>query len=172
MSSNAGYQKHLLKKIGQRCIQVTYGANRENTIVLAIWFANGEALDPLVIFKGKNLHSTWPGNESLRETWFGVSKSEWMTTAIFHAWFGKLLKKVLPRLLSLLNLQWRKIYLLLSYLLIALMYYNLPTWLVISHQKVTMKSTSLILCTILTTKVNKPAFCNLIAGTWRKDMNK
>lgn len=36
MSFNAGYQKHLLKKIGQRCIQVTYGTNRENTIVLAI----------------------------------------------------------------------------------------------------------------------------------------
>ena len=42
-------------------LQVTHSANRENITVLAACCSNGEAIDPLIIFKGKNLQSTWLG---------------------------------------------------------------------------------------------------------------
>ena len=73
--------------VGEKTVQVTCGANRENTTVLAVCCANGLALDPLIIFRGKNIQSTWKGDKSLKNTFYAVSESGWMTTAIFHEWF-------------------------------------------------------------------------------------
>ena len=73
--------------IGEKCIQVTHGSNRENTTVLAVCCADGLAMDPLIVFKGKHLQSNWLGSESLKDTYFAVSNSGWMTTEIFTDWF-------------------------------------------------------------------------------------
>lgn len=88
--------------VGKKCIQVTHGAIRENTTVLAVCCADGRAFDPLIIFKGKNLQSTWLGAESLKDTYYSVSDSGWMTTGIFHDWFGKFIQKVKVRPMLLL----------------------------------------------------------------------
>ena len=45
-------------KKGKKAIRVTCGANRENITVLAVNCADGTALDPLIVFKGKNLQRT------------------------------------------------------------------------------------------------------------------
>ena len=78
---------------GKKAIRVTCGANRENITVLAVNCADGTALDPLIIFKGKNLQSTWHGNKALPKTFFAVSDNGWMTTTVFHAWFVKFLEE-------------------------------------------------------------------------------
>ena len=49
------------------------GAGRENITVLAVCNAAGIALDPLVIFKGKNMQSTWFGDNALPNTFYGKS---------------------------------------------------------------------------------------------------
>ena len=73
--------------LGEKCIQVTHGANREKTTVLAVCCTDGTAMDPLIIFRGKNLQSTWLGNESLKDTYYAISENGRMTTKIFHHWF-------------------------------------------------------------------------------------
>ena len=57
--------------------------------ILAVCSADGIALDPLIIFKGKIIQSTWYGEKALPETHYGASESGWMTTTIFHQWFQK-----------------------------------------------------------------------------------
>ena len=64
--------------------------------------ADGTALDPLIVFKGKNLQSTWYGDKALSKAFFAVSDNGWMTTTVFHAWFVKFLaetKSVRPLIL-------------------------------------------------------------------------
>ena len=51
-------------------------------------------MDPLIIFKGKNLQSKWLGKESLKDMYYGVSENGWMTTSIFYDWFQKFVCKV------------------------------------------------------------------------------
>ena len=79
--------------VGSKTVRVTCGPNRENITVLAVCSANGNALDPLVIFKGKNLQSTWRGKKGLPDTFYGVSDSGWMTTKIFNDWFQHFAEK-------------------------------------------------------------------------------
>ena len=55
--------------------------------IFVVCSADGTALDPLIIFKGKNIQSTWNGGKALPEIHFGASGSGWMTTTIFHQWF-------------------------------------------------------------------------------------
>jgi len=89
---------------GQKAIRVTCGANRENVTVLAVNCADGTAIDPLIVFKDKNPHSTWYGDKALRKTSFAVNDNGWVTTTVFHAWFVKFLaetKSVCPLILLL-----------------------------------------------------------------------
>lgn len=81
--------------VGKPAIQVTCGANRDNTTVLACCSADGTAMDPLVIFKGKGKHimSNWKGDGSLPKMTYGISESGWMTTDIFHEWFEHFCKE-------------------------------------------------------------------------------
>lgn len=70
---------------GKKSIRVTCGANRENITVLAVDCADGSCSDPLIIFKGKNLQTSWHGDKALPNTYFAVSESGWMTADVFHA---------------------------------------------------------------------------------------
>lgn len=88
--------------VGCKTVRVSCGSNRENTTVLAVCCANGEALDPLIVFRGKNIMSNWRGDEVLPKTYYAVSESGWMTTSIFHNWFEKFVdetKHIRPLLL-------------------------------------------------------------------------
>ena len=73
---------------GEAAYKVTCGAGRENTTTLAVCNAAGHALDPLIIFLGKNLQSTWRGENALPKTFYGISENGWMTTDLFREWFG------------------------------------------------------------------------------------
>ena len=55
---------------GQRGLKLSFGA-RENITVLGICSASGVALDPLFIFKGKNIMSSWCGDMALPNTYYG-----------------------------------------------------------------------------------------------------
>ena len=59
-------------------------------------------MDPLIIFKGKNLQSIWLGKKSLKDMYYGVSENSWMTTSIFHDWFQTFVCKVEVRPILLL----------------------------------------------------------------------
>ena len=87
---------------GEECYKVTCGAGRENITTLAVCNAAGRALDPLIIFAGKNLQSSWRGENPLPKTFYGVSDSGWMTTQIFAQWFTMFAKEVKERPLMLL----------------------------------------------------------------------
>ena len=87
---------------GEVAYKVTCGAGRENTTTLAVCSAGGRALDPLIIFAGKNLQSTWRGERALPETFYGISDNGWMTTGIFTEWFKKFTTQVTERPLMLI----------------------------------------------------------------------
>ena len=59
--------------IGKKSIQVTHGSNRENQTVFAACSEEGKDLDPIIVFKGQNLQSTWLGKESLKDTYYTAS---------------------------------------------------------------------------------------------------
>ena len=59
-------------------------------------------MNHLIIFKEKNLQSTWLGKKSLKDTYYGVSENSWMTTSIFHDWFQTFVCKVEVRPILLL----------------------------------------------------------------------
>ena len=92
----------ILVQLVKKTIQVTHGANRENQTVLAVCSADGKALDPLIVFKGKSLQTTWLGLESLSDTYIAASNNGWMTTKIFQDWFTKFVETVETRPLLLL----------------------------------------------------------------------
>ena len=73
--------------VGAKSIQVTCGANRENTTVLAVCCGDGRSLDPLFIFNGKNLQTSWHGKNTLPQSFYACNDSGWMTKTIFHDWF-------------------------------------------------------------------------------------
>lgn len=54
-------------------------------------------MDLLILFKGKNLQSSWLGKNTITDTYFAVSGSGWMPATIFHDWFEKFIKKVETR---------------------------------------------------------------------------
>ncbi|KAL7637132.1 UNVERIFIED_CONTAM: hypothetical protein RMT77_012890 [Armadillidium vulgare] len=44
----------VIRPIGAKMVSVTYECNKENTTLMAVCCADGRALDPLIVFKGKN----------------------------------------------------------------------------------------------------------------------
>jgi len=58
---------------GKPGLKLTWGAGRENISTLAMCSAAGDVLDPLIIFSGKNLQSTWKGQKALPKTMYGIS---------------------------------------------------------------------------------------------------
>ena len=86
---------------GTSAYKITYGARRENITTLAVANAAGKVLDPLIIFSGKNLQSTWRGNNALPNTFYGVSENGWITSQIFAEWFDKFTTTVTQRPLLL-----------------------------------------------------------------------
>ena len=78
---------------GAKTVRLTHGANRENITVLATCCADGNCLDPLIVFKGKRMQSTWVGENALMETQYAVSESGWMTSSIFEDFFKSFVEK-------------------------------------------------------------------------------
>ena len=74
---------------GQTAYKTTSGARRENITTLAVCNAAGRVLDPVIVFAGKNMQSTWKPAKALPNTFYGLSENGWMTTEIFTEWFKK-----------------------------------------------------------------------------------
>jgi hypothetical protein len=84
-----------VSKVGQKVVRVVAGTGRENTTVLAACNAAGEALPPLIVYSSKaaaldSMPSEWVGDKgiALPGTWYGLSKSGWMTSEVFSEWFS------------------------------------------------------------------------------------
>ncbi|XP_057291107.1 uncharacterized protein LOC130613783 [Hydractinia symbiolongicarpus] len=174
-------------EIGKKCIQVTNGSNRENTTVLAVCCADGTSLDPLIIFRGKNLQSTWLGADGLENTYFSVSGSGWMTTNIFDHWFRKFAESVVARPL-LLTFDGHMTHLSTATIDFA-MEQNISSIKLPAHctdvlqpldvgcfnpLKVDYEQylTEFVHRTGGCQKLQKPAFCNLIGSIWKKGLTK
>ena len=82
--------KRVLARRGERNVHETGGGSgREYITVLGCGSASGERLPPYVLYKGKNLWTTWTkGGPS--GTYFNVSESGWMERPHFLEWFKKL----------------------------------------------------------------------------------
>ena len=87
---------------GKTAYKVTCGARRENTTTLAVCSAAGRVLDPLIVFSGKNLQSTWRGDRALPGTFYSISENGCMTTEVFAEWFNKFVALVTERPLLLI----------------------------------------------------------------------
>ena len=63
-------------------------AGKENITVLAVCSATGIALDPLIIFKGKHMQTTWYGDEALPNMFYGKSENgeAWKTDLGRFCW--------------------------------------------------------------------------------------
>ena len=83
--------------VGKKTIHVVCGANRENTTVLAVCCADGTALPPVVVFKGKHMQSTWKGTQEIPGTQYSVSENGWMTTLIFEDIFKHFVEQTKDR---------------------------------------------------------------------------
>ena len=62
----------------------------------------GRVLDPLIVFSGRNLQSTWRCDKALPGMFYGVSENGWMTTGVFAEWFNKFVALVTERPLLLI----------------------------------------------------------------------
>ena len=93
---------NVIGPVGQRGLKLSYGARRENITVLGVCSASGKAFDPLIIFKGKNLMSSWFGENALPNTYYGNSNNGWMDSNAFAKWFDVFVDTVKERPLLLL----------------------------------------------------------------------
>ena len=82
--------KKVLAMRGEKNVHETGGGSgREYITVLGCGSASGERLPPYVLYKGKNLWTTWTlGGPA--GTYFNVSESGWMERPHFLEWFKKL----------------------------------------------------------------------------------
>ena len=92
----------VISKRGEKAYKVTLGPGRENITTLATCSASGQALDPLIIFAGKNLQSSWRGDKALKNIMYAVSDSGWMTAEVFSSWFDRFTECVQERPLLLI----------------------------------------------------------------------
>ena len=67
--------------------------------VLGCASASGERLPPYILYKGKNLYTSWTSGGPAG-TLFGVSDSGWMERANFLDWFKKLFLPAIQHLTS------------------------------------------------------------------------
>ena len=88
---------------GKVANKITSGAGHENITVLAACNALVKAIDPLVIFTGKNFQSSWKRKSPLPNTMYGVSDNGWMNTQLFHQWFEKFCSQVTERSLLIIH---------------------------------------------------------------------
>ena len=60
-----------------------FGAGQENITVLGVCNAAGVVLDPLTVFNGQNMQSSWYEVKALPNTWYGRSENNrlWLLVA-------------------------------------------------------------------------------------------
>ena len=56
-------------------LKLRYGAGRENITVLGICSAAGVVIDPLIIYKAKNMQASWYGDKALPNSYYGKSEN-------------------------------------------------------------------------------------------------
>lgn len=82
--------KKILARRGDKNVHETGGGSgREYITVLGCGSASGERLPPYIVYKGKNLWSSWTRN-GLAGTLYAVSDSGWMERPHFLQWAKKL----------------------------------------------------------------------------------
>ncbi|CAG5054835.1 unnamed protein product [Parnassius apollo] len=81
------------KAINKPCSRTTCGSGKENVTVLATASAAGNKLDPLIIYKGKNLWDQWITDSQNYDfdIAYAASAKGWMETEIFYNYFEKVL---------------------------------------------------------------------------------
>ena len=52
-----------------------YGAGQENITVFGVCSAAGVVMDPLIIYKAKNMQSSWYGDKALPNTYYEKSEN-------------------------------------------------------------------------------------------------
>ena len=87
--STATQSKKVLSRKGSRWIHETGGGSgRESITVHGCCSANGERLPPYIVYKGKNLYSSWTKDGAAGAS-YSTSESGWMGKENFLSWFEK-----------------------------------------------------------------------------------
>ena len=84
------HQRILARKGKKNVHDTGGGSGREYITVLGCGSASGQRLPPYVLYKGKNLWTSWTKGGPAG-TYFNVSDSGWMERPLFLEWFKKLL---------------------------------------------------------------------------------
>ena len=96
-------KSNVIAPVGEVSFTTSDGPGRENITVLGVCNGAGRVLDPLIIFQGKNLQSTWRGNKAFPKAFYSISEKGWMTAGIFADWFKQFVKEVEERTLLIIR---------------------------------------------------------------------
>ncbi|XP_063542660.1 tigger transposable element-derived protein 1-like [Cydia strobilella] len=80
--------------VGAPCVRTTTGNGRENITVLAAVNAAGKKINPLLIYKGKNMYEQWiakPKPEHDFEVAYAATKRGWIDTETFYNYMSKIM---------------------------------------------------------------------------------
>ena len=95
---NAGGSRRVLAKRGSRWVHDTAGGSgRSHTTVLGCGSASGVRLPPFVVYKGKNLYSSWTRGGPAGAM-YATSHSGWMETENYESWFKKMFMPIVKHL--------------------------------------------------------------------------
>ena len=98
-ATDTASKKILARRGAKQVHEVGGGSGREHITVLGCGSASGERLPPYVVYKGKNLWTTWTKGGPAGAL-YTVSESGWMERPHFLEWFKKLF---LPAVSSILQ---------------------------------------------------------------------
>lgn len=100
--NNDPYRIKAIGEKGKTLCRISGGSGRESTTVLACISADGEALPPLIVFKGAGVQARWTSNNAYPGTLYAASTNGWMEEPQFFHWFST---GFLPHIKNLRTLQ-------------------------------------------------------------------
>lgn len=89
----------ILAEKGQRRVSRNVpGSGKETVSVMACCNAAGDKMPPMIIFRGKNIWSSWISEEAYPGTAYAASENGWMEETVFEQWFTNVFLKGIPSL--------------------------------------------------------------------------
>lgn len=91
--SGFGTDPSRIRAIGVKGVhlnRVADGSGRESTTVIACISASGDALPPLIVFKGQAVQPRWISDQEYPGTMYAATKAGWMEESTFFMWLTEM----------------------------------------------------------------------------------
>ena len=86
MGTNPNQRQLFFKKGAKNVYLQIPNEDKSMYAILICSSADGTSLDPLIVYKGKNLYNTWTENGP-ENTFSACTESGWMEDTVFQRWF-------------------------------------------------------------------------------------